>query len=163
MRRPLWLVSYFRQSVLVAWAIRRARDTLVRWLSGHWAWLAGIELSTVKGWQLVAICLGSCRSLAQLRCPCRHAYSVRFVRGNRRRVATARGRSSRASGSTCLGPACLPLYSCMRATVSPAGTVAVQPNPSLKLTRYGRRCKPGPRPLRHHREPGLQRPPPRAA
>jgi hypothetical protein len=39
----------------------------------------------------------------------------------------------------------------------------VRPNPSLKLTRYGRRCKPGPRPLRHHREPGLQRLPPRAA
>jgi hypothetical protein len=39
----------------------------------------------------------------------------------------------------------------------------VTPNPSLKLTRYGRRCKPGPRHLVHHREPGLQRPPPRAA
>jgi hypothetical protein len=37
------------------------------------------------------------------------------------------------------------------------------PNPSLKLTRYGRRCKPGPRHMVHHREPGLQRPPPRAA
>ena len=36
-------------------------------------------------------------------------------------------------------------------------------NPSLKLTRYGRRCKPGPRHMEHHREPGLQRPPPRAA
>jgi hypothetical protein len=33
---------------------------------------------------------------------------------------------------------------------------AVLPNPSLKLTRYGRRCKPGPRHLVHHREPGLQ-------
>ncbi len=40
---------------------------------------------------------------------------------------------------------------------------AVQPNPSLKLTRYGRRCKPGSRHLVHHREPGLQRLPPRAA
>jgi hypothetical protein len=39
----------------------------------------------------------------------------------------------------------------------------VRPNPSLKLTRYGRRCKPGLRPLRHHRSPGLQRLPPRAA
>jgi hypothetical protein len=39
----------------------------------------------------------------------------------------------------------------------------VLPNPSLKLTRYGRRCKPGPRHMVHHREPGLQRPPPRAA
>ena len=39
----------------------------------------------------------------------------------------------------------------------------VRPNPSLKLTRYGRRCKPGPRHLVNHREPGLQRPPPRAA
>jgi hypothetical protein len=40
---------------------------------------------------------------------------------------------------------------------------ALRPNPSLKLTRYGRRCKPGPRHLVHHREPSLQRPPPRAA
>jgi len=40
---------------------------------------------------------------------------------------------------------------------------AVRPNPSLKLTRYGRRCKPGPRHLVHHRAPGLQRLPPRAA
>jgi hypothetical protein len=39
----------------------------------------------------------------------------------------------------------------------------VMPNPSLKLTRYGRRCKPGPRHMVHHREPGLQRLPPRAA
>ena len=39
----------------------------------------------------------------------------------------------------------------------------VLPNPSLKLTRYGMRCKPGPRHMVHHREPGLQRPPPRAA
>ena len=39
----------------------------------------------------------------------------------------------------------------------------VTPNPSLKLTRYGRRCKPGPRHMVHHREPGLQRLPPRAA
>ena len=44
-----------------------------------------------------------------------------------------------------------------------AGLPHVRPNPSLKLTRYGMRCKPGPRPLRHHRSPGLQRMPPRAA
>jgi hypothetical protein len=37
------------------------------------------------------------------------------------------------------------------------------PNRSLKLTRYGVRCKPGLLPLRHHRSPGLQRTPPRAA
>jgi len=37
------------------------------------------------------------------------------------------------------------------------------PNRSLKLTRYGRHCKPGPRHMVHHREPGLQRLPPRAA
>ena len=37
----------------------------------------------------------------------------------------------------------------------------VMPNPSLKLTRYGMRCKPGLRPLRHHRSPGLHRMPPR--
>ena len=39
----------------------------------------------------------------------------------------------------------------------------VRPNPSLKLTRYGMRCKPGPRHMVHHRSPGLQRMPPRAA
>jgi hypothetical protein len=39
----------------------------------------------------------------------------------------------------------------------------VMPNPSLKLTRYGRRCKPGPRQQYHCREPGLQHLPPRAA
>ena len=44
-----------------------------------------------------------------------------------------------------------------------AGLPSARPNPSLKLTRYGRRCKPGPRHMVHHREPGLQRPPPRAA
>jgi hypothetical protein len=44
-----------------------------------------------------------------------------------------------------------------------AGVPSARPNPSLKLTRYGRRCKPGPRHLVHHREPGLQRPPSRAA
>ena len=40
---------------------------------------------------------------------------------------------------------------------------AVTPNPSLKLTRYGMRCKPGLRHMVHHRSPGLQRMPPRAA
>jgi hypothetical protein len=39
----------------------------------------------------------------------------------------------------------------------------VLPNPSLKLTRYGRRCKPGPRYPVHFLEPGLQHLPPRAA
>jgi hypothetical protein len=39
----------------------------------------------------------------------------------------------------------------------------VRPNPSLKLTRYGRRCKPGPRQQYYCREPGLQHLPPRAA
>jgi hypothetical protein len=38
-----------------------------------------------------------------------------------------------------------------------------KPNPSPKLTRYGKRCKPAPRHLVHHRVPGLQRLPPRAA
>jgi hypothetical protein len=46
-------------------------------------------------------------------------------------------------------------------TVQPPG--AVRPNPSLKLTRYGRHCKPGPRHMVHHRVPGLQHLPPRAA
>jgi hypothetical protein len=40
---------------------------------------------------------------------------------------------------------------------------AVRPNPSLKLTRYGKRCKPGLRQLYYRRCPGLQRLPPRAA
>ena len=44
-----------------------------------------------------------------------------------------------------------------------AGSPKARPNPSLKLTRYGKRCKPGPRHMVHHREPGLQHLPPRAA
>jgi hypothetical protein len=44
-----------------------------------------------------------------------------------------------------------------------ASICALRSNPSLKLTRYGRRCKTGPRHRVHHREPGLQRLPPRAA
>ncbi len=39
---------------------------------------------------------------------------------------------------------------------------AVRPNPSVNLTRYGTQRKPGPRALRHHREPGLRCAPPRA-
>jgi hypothetical protein len=39
----------------------------------------------------------------------------------------------------------------------------VRPNPSLKLTRYGRLCKPGPRQSYYRRVPGLQSLPPRAA
>ncbi len=45
---------------------------------------------------------------------------------------------------------------------TPAGLPSARPNPSLKLARYGRRCKPRPRHMVHHREPGLQRTPPRA-
>jgi hypothetical protein len=39
---------------------------------------------------------------------------------------------------------------------------AVLPNPSLNRTRYGKRRKPGPRHMVHHRVPGLRRLPPRA-
>ena len=41
--------------------------------------------------------------------------------------------------------------------------VRVRPNPSLKLTRYGRRRKAGPQHMVHHRVPALRRLPPRAA
>ena len=44
-----------------------------------------------------------------------------------------------------------------------AGKPSVLPNPSLKLTRYGRLCKPGPRQSYYRRVPGLQSLPPRAA
>ncbi len=37
------------------------------------------------------------------------------------------------------------------------------PNPSLKPTRYGRRCKPAPRHSYYRRGPGLQHLPPRSA
>ena len=40
---------------------------------------------------------------------------------------------------------------------------SVRPNPSLKLTRYGRHCKPGLRYSVHCLSPGLQYLPPRAA
>jgi hypothetical protein len=45
----------------------------------------------------------------------------------------------------------------------PAGLPSARPNPSLKLTRYGRRCKPGLRYSVHSLSPGLQHLPPRAA
>ena len=44
-----------------------------------------------------------------------------------------------------------------------AGLPLARPNPSLKLTRYGRLCKPGPRQSYYRRGPGLQSLPPRAA
>ncbi len=44
-----------------------------------------------------------------------------------------------------------------------SGKPAVQPNPSLKLTRYGRLCKPGLWHMVHHHSPGLHSLPPRAA
>jgi hypothetical protein len=44
-----------------------------------------------------------------------------------------------------------------------AGLPSARPNPSLKLTRYGRLCKPGPRQPYYRRGPGLQTLPPRAA
>jgi hypothetical protein len=46
---------------------------------------------------------------------------------------------------------------------APVEAQAVLPNPSLKLTRYGRPCKPGPRQSYYRRVPGLQALPPRAA
>ena len=44
-----------------------------------------------------------------------------------------------------------------------AGLPSARPNPSLKLTRYGRLCKPGLRYSVHLLSPGLQSLPPRAA
>ena len=46
---------------------------------------------------------------------------------------------------------------------TPAGLPAARPNPSLKLTRYGRRCKPGLSQSYHRLSPGLQHLPTRAA
>jgi hypothetical protein len=46
---------------------------------------------------------------------------------------------------------------------APAGLPSARPNPSLKLTRYGRLCKPGLRYSVHSLSPGLQSLPPRAA
>jgi hypothetical protein len=43
------------------------------------------------------------------------------------------------------------------------GLPAARPNPSLKLTRYGRRCKPGLSQSYYRLSPGLQHQPPRAA
>ena len=55
------------------------------------------------------------------------------------------------------------IYTSVHACKSSSRRPAATPNPSLKLTRYGRRCKPGSRHMAHHREPGLQHLPPRAA
>jgi hypothetical protein len=52
----------------------------------------------------------------------------------------------------------------MTMTQDSRGSIArMRPNPSLKLTRYGRLCKPGPRQSYYRRVPGLQSLPPRAA
>jgi hypothetical protein len=45
----------------------------------------------------------------------------------------------------------------------PKSSCTVMPNPSLKLTRYGRRCKPGLSQSYYRLSPGLQHLPPRAA
>ena len=46
---------------------------------------------------------------------------------------------------------------------TPAGLPLARPNPSLKLTRYGRHCKPGLSHSHYRLSPGLQYLPPRAA
>ena len=58
--------------------------------------------------------------------------------------------------------ACTPSPNRATGLVQRSRARAAWPNPSLKLTRYGKRCKPGLRHLVHHRSPGLQRLPPRA-
>jgi hypothetical protein len=71
-----------------------------------------------------------------------------------RRTWTHRGSPARLLG----------LHTSPTSILSPAHAgCTVLPNPSLKLTRYGMRCKPGPRHMVHHRSPGLQRKPTRAA
>jgi hypothetical protein len=52
---------------------------------------------------------------------------------------------------------------CLHLTQMFTGKPSVLPNPSLKLTRYGRRCKPGLWHMVHHHSPGLHSLPPRAA
>ena len=47
--------------------------------------------------------------------------------------------------------------------LQPTRRSTVQPNPSLKPTRYGRRRKPGLRHSVHHLSPGLRRLPPPSA
>jgi len=46
---------------------------------------------------------------------------------------------------------------------SPVPLRALRPNPSLKPTRYGRRCKPGLSQSYYRLSPGLQHLPPRSA
>jgi hypothetical protein len=52
---------------------------------------------------------------------------------------------------------------CLHLTRSFTGKPSVLPNPSLKLTRYGRHCKPGLSHSHYRLSPGLQYLPPRAA
>ncbi len=83
-------------------------------------------------------------------------------------LAAAESVSSGAAGAalTAVRMRQLPRRACAGPAFVAAGQLVaprLRPNNSLKLTRYGMRCKPGPRPLRHHRVPGLQRTPPRAA
>ena len=83
--------------------------------------------------------------------------------GSRHNRLRASGRSSSNSWSSRrlqrgAGSACR-----VSGSSAPAGLPSARPNPSLKLTRYGRLCKPGPRQSYYRRVPGLQSLPPRAA
>jgi len=55
------------------------------------------------------------------------------------------------------------VYTGFQVCIGRTQALPVRPNPSLKLTRYGRRRKAGPRHMVHHRAPALRRLPPRAA
>jgi hypothetical protein len=113
--------------------------------------------------QLTSLAVSCNAGKAQSALPSRQsrAAAAEYSSRNERFLASARSTASpwfsprlqRGAGSACRVLGNLPT----------AGLPQVRPNPSLKLTRYGRHCKPGPRHLVHHREPGLQCPPPRAA
>jgi hypothetical protein len=67
------------------------------------------------------------------------------------------------SGSRGFSPSQTAITGLWRVQRKGSTSCRVMPNPSLKLTRYGRHCKPGLSHSYYRLSPGLQYPPPRAA
>jgi hypothetical protein len=67
------------------------------------------------------------------------------------------------SGSRGFSPSQTAITSLWRVQRKDSTSCRVMPNPSLKLTRYGRHCKPGLSHSYYRLSPGLQYLPPRAA
>jgi hypothetical protein len=133
---------------------------------------------------LAVSCSSVCETLelgaGQFACSSRsvklHRQTVRAHSTGRASAISTEARSSRTrycgglkaqrAGASCaerVAPSLFNRLNCRLLTQRASGKPAVKPNPSLKLTRYGRLCKPGLRYSVHSLSPGLQSLPTRAA